>query len=195
MGQTIQDGTGSQREAKVDDEHRLRTLANVVPHPQHHSMTHRNLFMAPYCAILQGPTETPVSFFKNIDSTIDFEFYLTQYNSDSDLRLNFYFGAEYTSGGDAVDPLNMNRGSGLTLPASRALIYRGGDDGDLVLNLSNATLWHSVYLSARRQGNIDFQGGLILTNNQSVSVTATGVANDEACMIALCSYHDAGTEL
>lgn len=191
----IKDGRGSGRYAGVDSEGRLKVISDVVPHPQHHSMTHHNLFLIPFCVTLQSSDPTPLAFFKNIDPGIDFEFYLVQFNSSGDAVFEFRFDDEFTSGGLAVTPANLYRGSGLTLPQTRVQVYEGGTSGNLVLDSSNGFQFHRLSIGARSVYPIDFQGGLILTNNKTASLVVTGTSGDTACMLAMCSYHDAGTQL
>lgn len=195
MGQSIEDGTGKGNKARVDAEGRLFVLADTISHLLHHSLTHQNLFLVPFCVTLPDSGETQLAFFKNVDSDITFEFYLTQYNADEDCVFKFRFGDAYSSGGVAVDPINMYLGSGVSLSTGRAQIYEGGDSGDMVLNTGDGRQWYRQKIAGLSAAKIDFDGGLIIPNGRSASVTAQGTAGTEVAMIALCSYHDIGVTL
>lgn len=193
MGETIVDPE-TNRGWKIDDEGRGVIRADMVTHLQHHSMTHKNLFLVGFCTVLQTVNEEFLGIFKNIDTEVDFEFYITQINSPQDVDIIPYFDAEYSSGGEIVTAKNMNRGSGLPLPETRAFIRRGGDDGDLIL--TGGSDWGVEFnLKARESRDINFQGGLILTNGKSIAFGVKGPIDTKVCMLTLCSYHVAGTEL
>lgn len=193
MGETIVDGrTG--KTLVIDDEGRAVVRADSVSHLQHHSMTHKNAFLVGFCAELQTTNEEYLGIFKNIDSDVDFEFYITQINSDQNVTIIPYFDAEYSSGGELVTAKNLNRGSGLPLPTNRALIRQGGAAGDLVL--TDGIAWGpQLYVGAYDEREINLQGALILTNDRSIAFGVKGPIGASVCMFALCSYHEAGTEL
>lgn len=194
MGQSIIDGTGKRYAAKVDEEGRLKVISNLVTHPQHHSTTHKNLFLLSFNVTLTDSNETNLAFFKNRDSDVYFEFYITQVSSDGDVTAKFYFDDEYTSGGTAVTPINLNRGSGNNVSTTRAYVY-DNTSNDLVLDDTNRLHFHTQYLSARTQDSIDFQGGLIVTNGKTASCTVQGTSGDKVHLLVMTSYHVSGTEL
>lgn len=196
-GFTIRDGSGSGRQAHVDEEGRVTTRADMVPHPQHHSMTHKNLFLVHFCVTLQATdVEEPLGVFTNLDSDVDFEFYFTQISSPQNVKIKPRFDDFYTAGGQIVTPRNLNRGSGLPLPSTRAQVYEAGALGNLSLSSTSGVSWGGhVYVGGYRPATIEFQGGLILTTGRSVAFYATGQAGTEVCIFAMVSYHEAGTEL
>lgn len=195
MTTSLKDGTGTNKLAKVDDEHRLYTLSNIIPHPQHHSMTHGNLFIVGFCAELQSTDPEALGVFVNIDTDIDFEFYITLLNADASVDIVPRFDDLRLSGGEVVTPQNLNRGSGLPLPTTRATIYQGGAAGDLTLDGNGVNWGPTLYIAARDERQIDFQGGLIISNSKSISFTAQGAVGTKVCALAMCSYHEAGKQL
>lgn len=199
MSETIiKDGTGVLGySAKVDEENRLHVLANMVPHPQHHAMYHQNLFMIGMCCTLQATdVEEVVGIFQNIDTEVEFEFYITTISVNTDVDIMPRFNDLYNTGGEVVIPRNMNVGSGLTIPDTRAKIFDGEDLGTLTVDTTNGFYWGpTIFAKARQCTNIDFQGGLIIGNGKSISFNATGPVDSEICILGMCSYHDAGTKL
>lgn len=195
MAQVLLDGTGRNYAAKVDSEHRLFVRADMIPHPQHHSMTHKNLFLLSFHLVLSDGNESNLAFFKNLDSDIDFEFYITQIGADGDVTARFYFDDEYSSGGAVVTPVNMNRGSGINVSTNRAQIYHGNTANDLVLDDTNRAHFHTMYIQSRMQDQINFQGGLIVTNGKTCSATIQGTAGTKVHLLVMASYHNSGTEL
>ncbi len=190
---SIISGIGNGKAARVDDEHRLFTLSNVIPHPQHHSMTHQNLYLIGFCATLTSTEQQNVGIFQNVDSGIDFEFYITQISGNQDVDIVPRFGDFYSSGGSIVTPRNLYLGSGNSLNQNRALVYQGVN---LQLDTTSGYNWGPViYTKARTPYSIEFDGGLIIPNNQSVSFAAIGPVGAKICILAMTSFHDAGTKL
>lgn len=195
MSETIKDGTGTGNVAKVDDHGRLWVSANVIDHKQHHALYHQNLYIVTFNTTLQDATETPLAFFKSIDGTKDFEVYDVEVSSNANVKLRWYFEDEYTSGGVAAEPINSNRGSGKTLPATTAIAYAGGSSGDMVLDQTNGVPFHTMWLGAYETHSEGFHGSLIFTNGDSASMTAIGAANNEVSVTVYIAYHEAGTKL
>lgn len=181
----------------VDDEGRAFVRANIIPHPQHHSMTHDNLFLIGLCVTLQADnTEEGVGIFENIDTEVEFEFYITQISVSGNVDIYPRFNDRYVSDGQKVIPRNLKPASGLTLPDTRALVYQNANLGNLAINDTDGFYWGpTIFAGARQCVSIDFQGGLILGNGSSISFNAKGTAGDEVCIFAMCSYHAAGTKL
>lgn len=196
MGTSIVSGDVKPNTMIVDDEGRAFTRANIIPHPQHHSMTHDNLFLIGLCATLQSSNEEVVGIFENIDNEVEFEFYITQISVNADIDILPRFKDTYNTGGQLVVPRNLKPAAGLTLPTSRAKVYQNAALGTLSLNTANGYYWGpKIFAGARQCVSIDFQGGLILGNGASISFNAKGAAGNEVCILAMCSYHAAGTKL
>ena len=195
MSESIKDGQGTGNLAKVDDHGRLWVSANMVDHKQHHALYHKNLYIVNFDTVLPDSSATAMAFFKNLDSTKDFEIYDVEVSSNSAVELNWYFDTEYTSGGVGVEPINSNRGSGKTLPATTALAYEGGASGDLILSSTNAVKFHTHWLGANMAYAEGFDGCLVFANDTSASMTATGSVGDKVSVTVYMAYHDAGTVL
>lgn len=197
MGTSIVSGGVKPNIMQVDSEGRGYVLANIIPHPQHHSMTHDNLFLIGLCATLQASgVEERVGIFENIDTEVEFEFYITQISVSGDVDIYPRFNDNYVSGGQKVTPRNLKPASGLALPDTRAAVYQNAGVGDLVINDADGYYWGpTIFAGARQCVSIDFQGGLIIGNGASVSFNAKGTAGDEVCILGMCSYHKTGTKL
>lgn len=191
----IEDGTGQGYSAKVDDHGRLNVAANMIDHKQHHSLYHKNLFFAKFDCILGGTSETNIAFFKNIDPTKDFQIYDLKISSDSNVKIGYKFGDDYSSGGNVITPLNTNRGSGISLPSTVATIYEGGASANLSLTTTNRKEFQKRWLEANDSKNDRHEGSIVITNGEGLTVTATGALNDEISITMTLSYHDAGTVL
>ncbi len=195
MSEQIKDGTGTGSLAKVDDHGRLWVSANVVDHKQHHALYHQNLYIIHFDTILPDSNETELAFFKNLDSTKDFEIYNVEVSADANIEANWYLNDEYTSGGTLITPINSNRGSGKTLSTSTATVYSGGSAGDMVVDSTDRTKFHRSFVGAYSPHNEEFDGGLVLTAGSSASMTAIGVVGNEVTVTAIMAYHTAGTKL
>jgi len=195
MSTIIRSGDNKPYSASVDDHGRLSVAANIITHEQHHATYHKNLYIMKFDTTLQDGTETPIAFFKNVDSTKDFEVYVVETASDSTIKINWHFEDEYTSGGSAVTPINTNRGTGLTLSSNSVEVYEGGASGDLVLDSTDRVTFHTSWQTANESHEKDFKGALVLPGNTSGSMTAIGAANDKISVMVIIAYHDAGTVL
>ena len=195
MTDVIKDGHGTGNRAKVDDHGRLWVSANMVDHKQHHALYHKNLYIVNFDTTLPDGNETVVAFFKNLDSTKDFEIYDVEVSSNGTVELNWYFDDEYTSGGAAVEPINSNRGSGKTLSVTTALAYEGGASGNMVIDSTDRVKFHTHWLDANRAYAEGFDGCLVFANDTSATMTTTGTAGDKVSVTVYMAYHDAGTQL
>lgn len=192
MPQVLKDGDTGYT-AHIDDHGRLYTLANTVGHLQHHSWYHQDAFMTTHETTMADATEKPVAFFKNNDSSNDFEFYIVTVSANASAIVRVYFDGEYTSGGNAITALNMFRGSGNTL--SNISLYEGGSSGDLVIDSTNAIAGPVFYLSANYPVPIDFQGALIFRNGRSAYMTVEAASGTKVAVNTASSYHKVGTKL
>lgn len=188
----IEDGGNTGITMRVDDHGRAYVRSNNISHLLHHSTYHHNLFVINYRTTLVGTGETPVAFFRNTSPLYDFEFYIINVEADGDCDLRTYVDAKYTSGGEAVTPINMFRGSGLTMPGE---IYAGGASANLVLNTADQQQFGEMYVAARQTKALNFEGGLNFSNGYSAHLTAQGTAGTKVSLITLASWHDTGTEL
>lgn len=192
MPQVIKDGSTGYT-AAVDDHGRLYTLANMVGHLQHHSWWHQDAFMIPYNATITGTSEVPIAYFKNEDSSNDFEYYIVSVSCDAAATIRIYFDTTLTSGGEAVEAINMFRGSGITL--SNVTTLQRGTSNDLIVDTSSATLGPTVYANARQLVPIDFQGALVFRNGRTATMTIETSDGAKVSVTALCSFHPVGTKL
>ena len=195
MSESIKDGTGKGYEAKVDDHGRLWVSANMIDHMQHHALYHQNLYILPFDVTLGGTSETNVAFFKNIDSSKDFEIYLLDVSSNADIEFRYRFNDEYTSGGAVVTPLNTNLGSGNQIGATVCTVYEGGASADLSLSTTDGAVAHHTWMSANESHHLKFNGGLVVPAGKSVSVTAVGASTNKVTAMMIMAHHSQGYQL
>lgn len=192
MPDSIKDGRTCQT-AIVDDHGRLWVNANMVHHLQHHATYHKNSYILDFDITLSDTSEQTVLFLKNIDSTKDFEIYDVEVSSDAAQEVNAFFNDGYTSGGTAITPLNLNLGSGNTLGTNVLLAYEGGA-ADMVTTGAGSK-FHTSWISASEPHHLDFEGGLIVTNGKSISLTVKGASSDRVNVTLKMAHHSAGYKL
>jgi len=191
----IEDATGSGNTAKVDDHGRLSVAANMISHMQHHALYHKNLYILNFNTTLPDTSETPVAFFKNTDGTKDFEVYFVDVSTDSIAEVTWKFDNEYTSGGNLVTAINSNRGSGATLSTNSVEIYEGGGSGDMVLDTTINTPFHTSWQGVNSSHHMNFEGSMVIPSSKSASMTVIGTAGDKINVTVVMAYHSAGTVL
>ena len=187
----LEDGKGSGQKALVDDHGRLYVLSVAHSHEAHHVSFHANFFTVTADTVLQGGVETPCLILVN-DSSKDLELYWSTVSSDAIIKASYYLDELYTSGGTAKIPTNMNRASA---NASGVSTYEGGAAANLVVDTADSILIQNLYLGASVPRDFNFDGGLILPSNKSITIKATGALNDNVSVSFGFSFHEAGTKI
>ena len=189
----IEDGfSGKANKVHVDDHGRAYVLADVVSHEQHHAVYHQNLFVSFFETTLQGSAETPIAFFRNTSPEKEFEIYTIDIECDDTIQVNAYFTSTYTSGGNAVVPVNTNRGSNKRLTGE---FYQGGATANLNIDRTTEIQFGRYFVKADEGRPLDFKGAAVLTDQTSIHFTAIGALDDNVSITILSSWHDVGASV
>jgi len=192
VGQDNDANTANLNQAVVDNHGRLYVSANVSTHEQHHATFHENLFTGSCNLTLSDSNEGPLAFYKNTHSDNDYEFYNLIVSSNAAVKIKWYTGDTYTSGGSAVTLRNMNVGSANTATAT---VYEGGASDDLALTTTNRVEMGTFYIGASQPLIIPMSGGLVLKTDSTWSLTATGANTNTVSVQFLLARHSAGFKL
>ena len=188
----IKDGHGTGNMANVDDHGRLYVNANMVPHEQHHASFHKNMFTATFEVVLPDGNEHELMFYKNTHTGKDYEFYDMVVSANAALEIKMYFGSTYVSGGNAVAPVNTNRGSGKEVTGE---LYEGGAVADLSLGTASQIAGPKFMMAANSPYAITNKGALILPTGTTMHMTATGSAATTAIVTIYFARHNADYKL
>ena len=177
---------------KIDNHHRGHVLSNHVSHEQHHATYHKDLFYIPFTTTLPDTSKTPVAFIKNTESGTDLELFDILVSGTANMRVTGNFRAERSSGGAAVTPVNSNVGTPIILGADA---YEGGASGDLTLDTSNVENIGAMNIAGYQPTVWQAKGGIVLPNQKSFHIDATGTGGETVDITLVCAVHPAGTKL
>ena len=188
MGIQIEDGTGSGKTVKVNDENRLLTYSVIETEPQHCNEEEGRVFRAlafitPNIVNPSIETETCFFYIKN-GSTDHLRIYKIKFWVENNEIIDIYINKSGSPvGGIEVVPSNANFGSG---NQAEGTFLKGND----LTGLSGGTLIGRVRVSADHNTHeVNFDATLILPKNNTL-VLSTPTGGNDIEMITAFYYHD-----
>lgn len=188
----IENGGIESNKVEVDNHGRLYTKANVISHMSHHAAYHKNGFIKNFDCTLAGTSATNIAYLNCNKADSEFEIYWLRISSDAAVKITLHKNETYSSGGSSVDMENTDFGSQIT---SSAQAYEGGASANLTLGSTLAKEFDGFFLGANDLIDYTYDGGIIIPFTKSMTIKATGAANDKVKVVIGFSIHGLGTKL
>ena len=170
MGLQIEDGTGSGRQAKVDDENRLVTSATNTPKIASVSQNNGESYV--WTAYVDWGADKNAIWLRNDSNSLKLHIDRISITAAAAAVVEVWVGNGNTVGGTTVTGVNLNRSSGKTADATCRHTNTNVDAG------TGMTLLGTYHIPATTISCIQFGGALLLGVNREVAVNlVTDVGN------------------
>ena len=175
MGFRIEDGYGSGRFAKVDSAHRIEVAATSIPIIAD-AARNGYAFSIVGHRTLASSNEENVLILRNDNPSLDVHLQSIRMSvkTSTDVELKFYFGATYTSGGTAITPVQLNRGSA----RSSGVIGYENSGTALVVGTTAAEEFSNQRVATTGSTFLTSEGAIILGPGDTYLMTGKGASGD-----------------
>ena len=162
MGLQIEDGTGTGRQAKVDDENRLVTAATNTPKITSVSANHGESYV--WTAYVDWGADKNAVWLRNDSNSLKLHIDRIHISPAAAAVVEVWVGNGNTAAGTTVTGVNLNRSSGKTADATGRHTNTNVDAG------AGMTLLGTYHIPATTVSHIEFYGALVLGVNREVAV-------------------------
>ena len=162
MGLQIEDGTGSGKQAKVDDQNRIATIATVTPRISSVSMNHGEAYV--WTAYVDWGADKNALWLRNDSNSMRLFIDRISVTPAAAAVVEVWVGNGNTVGGTVVTGVNLNRASGKTADATCRHTNTNVDAG------AGMTLLLTDHIPATTISHIEFYGALVMGVNREIAL-------------------------